>query len=321
MDNPLVSIVTPCYNGAPYLPRFFDSILNQTYKHLEVIFVDDGSQDDTKKVVDQYSSKFEDNNIEFIYIYQDNGGQASALNRGLKYFKGEFLSCVDSDDELGNNFVFNKLKYMLNNPRCHYCYGDVTELDHKTKKIIRLRKEIEYKSSFDFLNNVIYFKDIIFSGYMFRTSSFDRVIRNREIYDGPGGQNVQLLVPFSWYYGNPEYVEDSTYYYYIRSSSHSHSINDSFKIIDQINNYETILDNTISKIPDFTFSNEIKDYHIYFSKIKFGNAIDSKDSCLIKKYYKELKKHNCSSIKDYLLYVKYTNVLIRKLLKVGEQNV
>ena len=69
MDNPLVSIVTPCYNGAPYLPRFFDSILNQTYKHLEVIFVDDGSQDDTKKVVDQYSSKFKDSNIEFIYIY------------------------------------------------------------------------------------------------------------------------------------------------------------------------------------------------------------------------------------------------------------
>lgn len=78
------------------------------------------------------------------------------------------------------------------------------------------------------------------------------------------------------------------------------------------------MDNTISKIPNFTFSNEIKDFHIYFSKIKFGNAIDSKNRCIIKKYYKELKERNCSSIKDYLLYVKYTNILIRKLLKVGE---
>lgn len=318
MDNPLVSIVTPCYNGAPYLPRFFDSILNQTYKHIEVIFVDDGSQDDTKKIVNQYVNKFKENSIEFIYLYQDNAGQASALNKGLKYFKGEFLSCVDSDDELGENFIFNKLKYMLNNPRCHYCYGDVMELDHKTKKIIRLRKEIEYKSSFDFLNNVIYFRNITFPGYMFRTSSFDKVIKKREIYNGIGGQNAQLLVPFSWYYGNPEYVEDSTYYYYIRSNSHSHSINDSFKIIDQINNYETILDNTISKIPNFTFSNEIKDYHIYFSKIKFGNAIDSKDRYLIKKYFIELKERNCSSIKDFLLYVKYTNMVFRRLFKVGE---
>ena len=321
MDNPLVSIVTPCYNGAPYLPRFFNSILTQTYKHLEVIFVDDGSKDDTKEIVNQYSDKFKENNIEFIYIYQDNRGQASALNKGLKYFKGEFLSCVDSDDELGNDFILNKLKYMLDNPQCHFCYGDVTEINQQTKNIIKSLGEIEYNSSFEFLNNVIYFKDIIFSGYMFRTSSFDRVIRNREIYDGPGGQNVQLLIPFSWYYGNPNYVEGSSYYYYIRSDSHSHSVNDSMKIINQINNYEKILDNTIIKIPNFRFSDEIIDYHAYFSKIKFGNAIDSKDSCLIKKYYKELKKHNCSSIKDYLLYVKYTNILIRKLLKVGEQNV
>lgn len=318
MDNPLVSIVTPCYNGAPYLPRFFDSILNQTYKNVEVIFIDDGSQDDTKKIVDEYVNKFKENNIEFIYIYQENAGQASALNRGIKYFKGEFLSCVDSDDELGKNFILNKLKYMLDNTQCHFCYGDVFEVDQKTKKIIKSLNKIEYNSSFDFLNNVINFKNIVFSGYMFRTSSFDKVIRNREIYDGQGGQNVQLLVPFSWYYGNPNYVEDSIYYYHIRSDSHSHSVNDSKKIINQINNYEKILDNTILKIPDFTFSDEIKDYHIYFSKMKFGNAIDSKDSFLIKKYFKELKERKCNSFRDYLLYLKYTNIVFRKLFKVED---
>lgn len=318
MDNPLVSIITPCYNGAPYLPRFFDSILNQTYKNVEVIFIDDGSQDDTKKIVDEYVNKFKENNIEFIYIYQENAGQASALNRGIKYFKGEFLSCVDSDDELGKNFILNKLKYMLDNTQCHFCYGDVFEVDQKTKKIIKSLNKIEYNSSFDFLNNVINFKNIAFSGYMFRTSSFDKVIRNREIYDGQGGQNVQLLVPFSWYYGNPNYVEDSIYYYHIRSDSHSHSVNDSKKIINQINNYEKILDNTILKIPDFTFSDEIKDYHIYFSKMKFGNAIDSKDSFLIKKYFKELKERKCNSFRDYLLYLKYTNIVFRKLFKVED---
>ena len=318
MDNPLVSIVTPCYNGAPYLTRFFDSILNQTYKHIEMIFVDDGSHDDTKKIVDQYVDKFKENNMEFIYIYQDNAGQASALNKGLKYFKGEFLSCVDSDDKLGKNFIFNKLKYMLDNPQCHFCYGDVLEVDQLTEKVIKIRKGIEYKSSLDFLNNVIYFKNIVFPGYMFRTSSFDNVIKNREIYDGTGGQNAQLLVPFSWFYGNPDYVNDSTYYYYIRSNSHSHSVNDSTKMINQINNYEKILDNTISKIPNFIFTDEIKDYHAYFSKIKFGNAIDSKDRYLIKKYFIELKERNCSSIKDFLLYVKYTYKVFRRLFKVGE---
>ena len=54
MNKPLVSIVTPCYNGESYLSRFFDSILNQTYTNLEVVLINDGSTDRTENVVNQY---------------------------------------------------------------------------------------------------------------------------------------------------------------------------------------------------------------------------------------------------------------------------
>ena len=54
MKKPLVSIITPCYNGETYLSRFFESILNQTYSNLELIFVNDGSTDKTESVVQEY---------------------------------------------------------------------------------------------------------------------------------------------------------------------------------------------------------------------------------------------------------------------------
>ena len=315
MDNPLVSIVTPCYNGAPYLPRFFDSILNQTYKHLEVIFVDDGSQDDTKKVVDQYSSKFKDSNIEFIYIYQDNGGQASALNRGLKYFKGEYLSCVDSDDELGNNFIFNKLKYMQDNIQCHFCYGNTVFIDQTSKDVILEKGRIDFVNETEFFEDVLYSKKIVFSAYMFITSSFDSIIKNREIYCGRGGQNAQLLIPFSWHYGNPGYVRDSEYFYYCRSNSHSHSKNTSEKVIKQYENYLAILLNTLELLP--SDMNKIKKkVSIYYSKIMYGNAIDTKNSQLIKKYYYNLKKLKCVNFKEFLLYLKYTNKCFEKIMNL-----
>ena len=55
MKQPLVSIITPCYNGEPYLDQYFDSILKQTYQHLELIFVDDGSTDRTSEIAENYN--------------------------------------------------------------------------------------------------------------------------------------------------------------------------------------------------------------------------------------------------------------------------
>ena len=84
----LVSIVTPCYNGETHLDRFFQSILRQTYDDLEIVFVDDGSKDKTREIANFYQCEFEKKGIRFVYCFQENAGQAAALNRGLKYFTG-----------------------------------------------------------------------------------------------------------------------------------------------------------------------------------------------------------------------------------------
>lgn len=90
----LVSIIVPIYNCEKYLSKTLDSIINQTYRNIEIILVNDGSSDDSEKICEKYIQK--DDRIK--YFYQENFGVSSARNKGLFYSNGEYISFIDSDD-------------------------------------------------------------------------------------------------------------------------------------------------------------------------------------------------------------------------------
>lgn len=94
--EPLISIIVPVYNVEPYLRKCVDSILNQTYRNLEVILVDDGSPDGCPAICDEYAAK--DDRIKVIH--KANGGLSDARNAGMAVARGEYLAFVDSDDML-----------------------------------------------------------------------------------------------------------------------------------------------------------------------------------------------------------------------------
>lgn len=91
--KPLVSIIIPTFNYAGYIRETVESALAQTYKHVEVIVIDDGSTDDTREVI---SDLIESNRLK--YFYQDNRGLAAARNTGIRIAKGKYISFLDSDD-------------------------------------------------------------------------------------------------------------------------------------------------------------------------------------------------------------------------------
>lgn len=101
MNNPLISIIVPAYNVEQYLPVCLSSIEQQTYQNFEVILIDDGSKDSTGEICDTIAAK--DNR--FKVIHQKNQGVSAARNTGVKVATGEYITFVDSDDELGNNFL------------------------------------------------------------------------------------------------------------------------------------------------------------------------------------------------------------------------
>ena len=89
--NPLVSIVIPVYNGENYVSEAINSALKQTYKNIEIIVVDDGSKDNTKKICESYGNKIR-------YFRKENGGTSTALNLGIKNMRGEYFSWLSHDD-------------------------------------------------------------------------------------------------------------------------------------------------------------------------------------------------------------------------------
>ena len=107
----LISIIVPIYKVEKYLERCICSILNQTYKNIEVILVDDGSPDNCGKICDEYSMK--DNRIKVIH--KENGGLSSARNAGLKIATGDYIGFVDSDDWIEHTMyerlIANAVKY------------------------------------------------------------------------------------------------------------------------------------------------------------------------------------------------------------------
>lgn len=92
-DNklPLISIIMPVYNSEEYVQRAIDSVFSQTYINYEFIIVDDGSNDDSKKIISNYKDKI-------IYIHQKNAGASAARNRGINKSNGELIAFIDADD-------------------------------------------------------------------------------------------------------------------------------------------------------------------------------------------------------------------------------
>lgn len=96
MEKPLISIVVPCYNVEQYIDQCVDSLVNQTYKIIEIILVDDGSPGQTPQICDQWAKK--DSRIKVVH--KENGGLVSARNAGFEVVTGEWHMYLDGDDWL-----------------------------------------------------------------------------------------------------------------------------------------------------------------------------------------------------------------------------
>lgn len=123
-----ITILTPTYNRAAYLPRLFESLKAQTNRDFLWLVVDDGSEDDTENLIASYGQQ----GVELRYIRQENGGKHTALNRGIAEIQSELTFIVDSDDYLPENAVETVLayheKYRGTPGLCGYsflrCHGD-----------------------------------------------------------------------------------------------------------------------------------------------------------------------------------------------------
>lgn len=106
-----VSVIIPVYNVESFLRQCIDSVVNQTYKCLEIILIDDGSTDSSGEICDKYAVTDE----RITVIHKENGGLSSARNAGLNIATGEYITYIDSDDYVSNDYVETLYKNLINN--------------------------------------------------------------------------------------------------------------------------------------------------------------------------------------------------------------
>ena len=216
MDK-LISIVVPVYNVAQYLRQCVDSILNQSYRKLEIILVDDGSTDNSGEICDQYAQQ--DSRV--IVIHKENGGLSDARNAGIEIAKGEYIGFVDSDD------FINRDMYAI--------LADALEKNHADIAISNWQGFYDGKENEIYENgtgNIVLFEGIetlafLIYGkdkYRISFSVWDRLYRREIIvnYLFPKGKCYEDIVWSAKVFydaGRSVYIDKELYYYRRRDNS------------------------------------------------------------------------------------------------------
>lgn len=171
--EPLISVIVPCYNYAHFLPRLFDSLCAQTYTNWECIIVDNDSPDNTKNVVETYSLK----DARIKYVFQKNGGPASARNTGVLKAQGAYIQFLDADDFIAENKFKIEIELFRANQNSDIVYSDYYFFDADSEKQWNDNEKWETLSDKPFNDFIKFWENglmIPIHSFLFKKSCFEK---------------------------------------------------------------------------------------------------------------------------------------------------
>lgn len=287
MDNSKISVIIPLYNSEKFIKNCVDSVLNQSYKNIELIVINDGSTDDSLEIC----KRIKDNRL--LLISQNNFGAPSARNNGLKNATGEYIMFLDSDDVLEKDAI-EKLYKKIKKEKADIAYGRTIHIDEKnnlscekiiTPKVKLLNEEKNYYSIDPYPGNKLYKLDII--------------KRNNITFGNVRiGQDLNFYLKFMPFCKKISFCNEIVSYYRIVNNSISRTIN--FNIFDIINSFKDV--------EKFYRINKVdKENYIILESIKIYH------------YINQMKKlRSFSKISDRKLIYLYFNRYLKEPLKKGK---
>ncbi len=248
LESGRVSVVTPVYNGESHLAKMLDSVLRQSYPKMEMILVDDGSEDGTVRVAEDYREKFADRGYGYRIVLSEHKNASAAINQGLPYVTGEYLIWPDSDDVLEPESVRKRVEYLCAHPE-YQCvrslsYYYVAETGERSEKADEQRGDL---SKTDLFWDILESKTFVCCGcYMLRTAEFFGIYQEKRIPEYGVGQNFQMLLPFMYRHECPT-IREELYGVTLRRGSHSRSALTRAQEEKKYSDYEKLVDE-IAKI-------------------------------------------------------------------------
>lgn len=233
IDKPLVSVIIPSYNHGEFITQCIESIINQTYKNIELTVIDDGSKDNSPEILRQLQDKYG-----FNLVFQENMGLALTMNKGYQsYAKGKYISPCASDDYWPADKLEKQVDFMEKHPEYPMCFGKLYIVD-SAGQIIHNLTEMANKP----LKGGQVFKEIILQelhpsvNYIFRRSLFDEIGYYKNTWAEDFYMNLKISSKYplgyiddylSYYRRSPEHKDVKAKMINLKSIySHLESIND-----------------------------------------------------------------------------------------------
>lgn len=298
-----ISVIVPIYNCEEYIERCLQSIINQTYKNLEIILINDGSTDGSIKICEKY--KQSDYRIKLIN--QKNSGVSVARNNGIEISTGEYITFVDSDDYIDSKMY----EELINN---------IENCDIAVCKYVSIKNEIMISQHCNYNKKIINKKDIIplfLQGDVLTAHLWNKLYK-RDLFDGIKFNNYNMLEDLDVMYRildkcqNIAYIEKEYYYYVYNTSSLTKKygipmLNDYCSCINNMHKY---FENNKQYKP-YLIYNKVITYCTLFELVAKSN-LTKKEKMNFKEYYCEFKMNFKKLDKE--LYVQFSKKQKCKLL-------
>ncbi len=259
--NPLVSIVIPCYNGELFIGSTIESVLQQTYKPIQLIIINDGSTDKTFEAINKYV------NSKNILINKPNTGVSDSRNIGMKYASGEYILFLDADDVLEKDFIQRRVEILEKNKNLDFCTGEIIWIDEYNNCIQMPKKQ--YGIYENLIYNITAFSPLFStcpSSYLFRFNS----IKNKNIQfntkiSSPADKYFLLMFGYSSKAGCVK--DGGKLLYRINTQSMSHLFSKKL-IFDQENYLYAVLKNKLLKPEEQSIFIRKMSYQMFASYFK-----------------------------------------------------
>lgn len=291
INNPLVSIVINCYNGEKYLRKSIESILDQSYKNLELIFWDNHSTDQSRNIIKSY----EDSRIKYFFS-QNHTTLYHARNLALKECKGDFVSFLDVDDYYLRDKIAKQLLY-FKDEKVGVIYSNYYRYYENIKKKKLLTNKI--LPSGNLTQYILEESHISFMTVMIRKKSFDSLEFNFDPkYSIIGDYDLLYRLSFNW---NFYYINEPLAVYRIHDENFSKN---SILFINELKDWYN---------KNYSFFINKKNY--IYKKIIFFQALEYLSKKKMLKFFTEFWKYPTSFDKIKLFIILITPNIVLKILK------